>query len=162
MSCVTVCVIFHSYGDVTITDEGLQILTYTRHSWPMSSEGSWACSTYCDTGRPFKMVISEDPSHSHLLPSVWHGSWYMCTTCFYDLGLSWIGFEHPTYGLSGERSNRLRHHGGFTRICKQRKQLLIILLKWSKNTLYIVQKIANCITRIKHFFRKKKTNKWRE
>ena len=48
MSCVTVCVIFHSYGDVTITDEGLQILTYTRHSWPMSSEGSWACSTYCD------------------------------------------------------------------------------------------------------------------
>ena len=34
---------FHSYGEVTITCEGLQILTYTRHSWPLSSEGSLAC-----------------------------------------------------------------------------------------------------------------------
>ena len=32
--------IFHSYGDVTITGEGLQILTYARRSWPLSSEGS--------------------------------------------------------------------------------------------------------------------------
>ena len=24
---------FHSYGDVTITGEGLQIFTYARHSW---------------------------------------------------------------------------------------------------------------------------------
>ena len=34
--------IFHSYDDVTITGEGLQILTYARHSWPLSSEGSLA------------------------------------------------------------------------------------------------------------------------
>ena len=27
----------HSYTDVTITGEGLQILTYARHSWPLSS-----------------------------------------------------------------------------------------------------------------------------
>mgnify|MGYP003690142205 CR=1 FL=1 len=27
----------------------------------MSSQGSLACHTYCDTGHPFKMVISEDP-----------------------------------------------------------------------------------------------------
>ena len=32
--------IFHSYGDVTVVGEGLQILTYARHSWPLSSEGS--------------------------------------------------------------------------------------------------------------------------
>ena len=32
--------IFHSYGDVTIPGEGLQNLTYARHSWPLSSEGS--------------------------------------------------------------------------------------------------------------------------
>ena len=32
--------IFHSYGDVSIAGEGLQILTYARHSWPLSSEGS--------------------------------------------------------------------------------------------------------------------------
>ena len=29
--------IFHSYGDVTNTNEGLQILTYTRYSWRLSS-----------------------------------------------------------------------------------------------------------------------------
>ena len=29
---------FCSYGNVTITGEGLQILTYARHVWPLSSE----------------------------------------------------------------------------------------------------------------------------
>ena len=31
---------FLLYGDMTITSEGLQILTYTRHSLPLSSEAS--------------------------------------------------------------------------------------------------------------------------
>ena len=53
--------IFDSFGDVTFADEGLQILTYARYSWPLSSEGSLACHTYCDTGHPFITVISEDP-----------------------------------------------------------------------------------------------------
>ena len=44
---------FHSYGDVTITGEGLQILTFARHSWSLSSEGSLSCHTYCDTGHLF-------------------------------------------------------------------------------------------------------------
>ena len=35
--------IFHSFGDVTIAGEGLQILTYAWHSWPLSSEGSLTC-----------------------------------------------------------------------------------------------------------------------
>ena len=48
---------FHSYGDVIISGEGLQILT----SRPLSSECSLACQTYYDTGHPFIMVISEDP-----------------------------------------------------------------------------------------------------
>ena len=30
--------IFHSYGDITITGEGLQTLTFAQHSWPLSSE----------------------------------------------------------------------------------------------------------------------------
>ena len=47
---------FHSYGDVTITAESVQILTYTRHSF--ISKGSSPCHTYCDTGHPFKFVIS--------------------------------------------------------------------------------------------------------
>ena len=58
--------IFHSYKDVTIADEGLQILTKAR---PLSSEGSFVCHT-CDTGHPFILFILEDPWHSHLLPSV--------------------------------------------------------------------------------------------
>ena len=40
--------------------EGL-LLTYARHSWPLSSEGSLAFHTYCDSGHPFEMVISKDP-----------------------------------------------------------------------------------------------------
>ena len=63
--CLFVCLfvislplrIFHSWGDVTITSEELQILTYAQHSWPLSREGSLACHTYCDTGHPFIMVI---------------------------------------------------------------------------------------------------------
>ena len=65
---------FHSYGDATIAGEGLQILTYARHSWPLSTEGSLTRHTQCDTGLPFIMVISEDSLHLHLLPSVWQWS----------------------------------------------------------------------------------------
>ena len=50
-----------SYGEVTIAGKGLQILTYVRFSWTLSSEGFLACHTYCDTGHPFIMFISEDP-----------------------------------------------------------------------------------------------------
>ena len=59
--------IFHSFENVTIAGEGLQILTYARHSWQLSIEGSFAYYTYCDTRQPFLMVISEDPWHSHYL-----------------------------------------------------------------------------------------------
>ena len=61
--------IVHSYGNVNIGGERLQILTFGRHPWSLNTEGSLACHTYCDTGHPFIMIISEDPWHSHLLPS---------------------------------------------------------------------------------------------
>ena len=78
-------------------------LTFARylHVWPLSSKGSLECHTYCDTGHPFIMVIFEDPWHSH--------QWRAVTTCFYYLGLSRLGFEHPTFRLQDERSNPLRH-----------------------------------------------------
>ena len=98
---------FHSYGDITITDERLQILTYARHSWPLSIEDSLACHNYCDTEHPFIMVISKYPWHSHLLPSVC--SWAV-TTCFYDSGLSRLGFEHPTSRL---KANAITHRRGW-------------------------------------------------
>ena len=100
---------FHSFEDVTSSGEGLQILTYTWHLRPLSSEGSLACHTYCDTGLPFIMVISEIPWHSRLMPSVWQGT---VTTCFTDLGLSHLGFDYPTFRLWGEHSNSLRHCRG--------------------------------------------------
>ena len=65
---------FYSFGDVTMTYGGPQMLTYARHVWLLSSKGSLAWHTYCDTGLPFKMVISEDPWHSHVLISVWQWS----------------------------------------------------------------------------------------
>ena len=43
------------------TGEGLQIMTYTRHSWPLSSEGSLACHTYWDREHPCIMVIWHTP-----------------------------------------------------------------------------------------------------
>ena len=61
---------FHSYGDVTISCKGLHILAYTQHSWPLSSDGSLACQTYCNAGHLFIMAISADLRHSHILLSV--------------------------------------------------------------------------------------------
>ena len=108
--------IFHSYWDVTITGEGLQILTYARHSWPLSNKGI---------------------SVTHLL---WHGAFVYngrlqgpvtltqvycgafssgaVTTCFYDLGMSRPEFEHPNFRLGGgQRSYPLLNRRGFlTRI----------------------------------------------
>ena len=73
-------------------------------------ESSLACHTYCDTDRvmqPFIMVISEDPWHSHLLPSVWQWS---CPTCFKDLGLYWPGIK-PRLPACEANALPLRHRG---------------------------------------------------
>ena len=84
--------IVHPYGDVIITGKLLPNFIY------------------CDTEHPFIMLISEDVWHSHLLPNVWKWS---SPTCFYDLGLSRLGFEHQTFRMGGgEHSNRLRHYSG--------------------------------------------------
>ena len=101
--------IFHSYGDVTITGEGLQILTYVAHSWPLSSEGSLACHTYCDTGHKFIMVISRTCDTQTDCQAFSSGA---VTTCFYNLGLSQLGFKHPTFRLWGQYSNPLCHSRG--------------------------------------------------
>ena len=101
--------IFHSFGDVTIAGERLQIFTYARHSLSLSSEGFLASHTNCETRHPFIMVISEDPWHTHLLPSVWQWS---CHYMFLRLMSVAAGIRTPNLPLWGERSYRLRHHGG--------------------------------------------------
>ena len=52
---------FFTHMETSPAGEGLQIFTFDRHSWPLSSEGSLTCHTYCDTGHPLLMVTSEDP-----------------------------------------------------------------------------------------------------
>ena len=86
--------IFHSYGDANMTGEGLQILTnvYARDSRPLSSDGSLACHTYCDTG------------HSTIAESL---------AVELSFVLSRLGFEYPTFRLCGERSNPLCHRCGW-------------------------------------------------
>ena len=63
------------------------------------------CHTYCDTVHPFIMVISEDPWHSLLMPSVWQWS---CHYPFNDWGLSRPGFE-PSYPACDAKALPLRH-----------------------------------------------------
>ena len=79
-----------------MTGEGLQILTYARHLWTLSSESSLACHTYCHTEHP------DDPSAKRFSSGA-------VTTWFYDLGLSRLRFEHQTFRLQGKRPNPLRH-----------------------------------------------------
>ena len=57
--CLGFIVSFDNFS--LFTGEGLQILTYTRDSWPLSCEGSLECHANCDMGHPLIMVISEDP-----------------------------------------------------------------------------------------------------
>ena len=72
--CVFVCGfssilrILYSYGDVTITGNGLQILTYTQYSWQLSRFFSLPWLLW--QGTSVYMVICTNPWHSHLLPSV--------------------------------------------------------------------------------------------
>ena len=98
--------IFHSYGGVTITG-GLQILTCARHSWPLSSECSLACHTYCETRHP-------SPRTRDI---------YTCCRAF-DRKLSlpvlttWVcvGFDHPTFHMRGESSDWPHQRGCYTNL----------------------------------------------
>ena len=65
------------------------------------SKGSLTCHTYCDTGLPFIMFISEDPWHSHLFPSVWQWS---CHYLFLRLRSVATGDRTPISRMQGERS----------------------------------------------------------
>ena len=95
-----------------------------RHSSPLSSEGSLACKTYCDTGHPFIMVISEDPRHSHLLPSVWYWSWHYL---FLRLRSVAAGIRIPNLrpACGGKHSNPLRHRRGLLEHLHVKLQLFL-------------------------------------
>ena len=96
----------HSNGDVTTAGEGLQILTYARHSWLMSSEGSLTCHTYFHAGHLVIMVISEDPWHSHPLPSVWE---WICYYLFLRLTSGHRGWSSNSQPSACE-ANAIPHY----------------------------------------------------
>ena len=89
---------FYSFGDVTITGEGLQILTNARHLWPLSSEGSLACQTYCGASiynghlrGPITLTsLAERLAVELSLPVL------------NDLGMLWLVFNHSTSRLRCE------------------------------------------------------------
>ena len=109
--------IFHLYGDVTITGEGLQILTYARHSWPLSSEGSLGATPTVTRGiRLIKVTLTLYAERLAVELSL----------SVYNLGPSRMGFEYPTFRLRGERSSPLRHRRGMLGIYRVLKIHLIV------------------------------------
>ena len=82
---------FHSYENVTIADVGLKIFTYSPHSWPLNSDGSLAYHTYCDTGHPFICHL-----RGHVTLTI-TAERLAVKLSFYDLDLSRLRLEHPTF-----------------------------------------------------------------
>ena len=128
--------IFHSYGDVTITGEGVQILTHTctQHSWPLSSEGSLAYHTYCDISLEWSSPKTRD---THTCCRAFGSG--AVTTCFYDLGLSSLRFEIATFRIRCERSNRMRDGGGLALWHRYGGILLSLLCKVNYANTYLCQ-----------------------
>ena len=48
--------IFTHIETLPLPVKGCKILTYVRHSWPLSSEGSFACHIYRETWHLFMMT----------------------------------------------------------------------------------------------------------
>ena len=96
--------IFHSYVDVTITDEGLQ--TYAQHSRPLNSEGSLACQTTLT--RVIRLPWSSPRTYDTSTYYRAFSSGALTTTkvCRAEI---WT----PTFRLRCERSNPIRHRGVF-------------------------------------------------
>ena len=69
---------------------------------------------YCDTGHSFKWssLRTRDTHTVCRAFSSWALTSCCVTTCFYDQGLSGLGFVHITFRMRGERFNRLRHSNG--------------------------------------------------
>ena len=86
-------VAFDSYGVVAIISEGLHILTYTTHPWPLSSESSiFNVSNLLLHGTTVYMIISEDLWHPCLSRAIGIGA---VTTCLRSV-------------MTGDRSPRVR------------------------------------------------------
>lgn len=66
----------------------------------------YACHTYCDTGNPFKRSLSRNCDIHTCCWAFGRGS---VSTVFYDLGLSWPGFEISTFRIRSKRATTYYH-----------------------------------------------------
>ena len=68
--------------------------------------GFLACHTYCDTGHPFIVVITEDLRHSHLLPSVgqWNCHYLYLPLRLVEAGIVCCTFSYVLYSSGVEQS----------------------------------------------------------
>ena len=103
---------FHSYRDVTIAGEGLQILTYARHSWTLSSEERFFSVSHL-------MWHRASVSNGHLLGPVTlahiaeHLAVELSLPVFTTrLGSVAAGIRTTNLPLAVERSNSMRHRLG--------------------------------------------------
>ena len=100
-----IVLVFFSWG---LSHSGIFSLIWRRHQYRWRATNfdlysalmaieQWglACHTYCDMGHPFIMVISEDPWHSHLLPSVWQ--WSCHYLVFFRLKFVAAGIPTPNH-----------------------------------------------------------------
>ena len=89
--------IFHSHGDVTVTVKGCK-------SWPMlGTYGQWAVKVLQRATSTITREIrlkwsSPRTSDAHNSCRAFMSG--AVTTCFYDLSLSQLGFEHPIFCLA--------------------------------------------------------------
>ena len=92
---------FTGKGDVFQMSEkfssGPENSKQTNKASPLSRVDPLACHTCCDTWRPFIMAISKCGTHSYFR-SFCIG---VVNTYFYDLDLSRLGFDHPSFCLRG-------------------------------------------------------------
>ena len=118
---------FHSYGDVTINGEELQNLAKARHSWLLSTVGFFSVQyllwhqTYVYNGH-FRGPVTHTPYAERLAVE-------LSPPVYYELGLSLMGFEHPTFRLRCQRSYQLRHCCGFTILLRKKMYLYMYKLK---------------------------------
>ena len=89
--------IFHSYGEFTMTGEGLQIFYLCSALMTIKQWWFFNMPHHLWHGLPFIMVISEDPRHPHLLPSVWQWS---CHYLFLRLRSVAAGIQTPNLPLA--------------------------------------------------------------
>ena len=91
--------IFHSFGDVPITGEGLHILTFIWDSRLFGSEGSLSCHTHCDTGQLFIFCFLLSPRTPET-----HTCWlWICHYLFYRRASFATGGRTPIPRILGER-----------------------------------------------------------